>query len=425
MAALVEAKPPASRTGYGRGLAATCDQTGILRQIETTHFPDGKEIQVNGLLSIIKEILSLCGYHMSSEGQKEDPTSLDYSCLHSILEQLSTELAFTTLNAADVHPKTLSFFNMLSSYEWDAKLCLMLAALVTIYGDYWVLMQSCSGEQLAKDMVTLLQLKDRVVDSDEQKSWFDKLKNLIMSMVDLTEQIAKMNALLSSRSFADEATIRIATNTMVVASYWTVRNVVLCTSYMHSLFGKAYKSSVGPGDIDTMTKKISDLQATCQEMTMSLLGHVFVPAKMIKIVAWGGSGGKEWTYKPEGAITKISIVHGGAIVSITFSSMNPGGGVESPVKFGRDGGSKTAEVSINHPSEQLTGVSGTYGVMEENEVYVKSLKFHTNLREHGPFGSQDDGTPFSFVMENGIVVGFHGRSSEKFVDAIGVFVKQN
>nr|GMD70039.1 protein SIEVE ELEMENT OCCLUSION B-like [Ipomoea batatas] len=343
MAVLVEEKPPASRTG----LAATCDQTGIVSQIQTTHFPDGKQVEVNGLLTIIKDILSLCGYHMSSEGQKEDPTSLDYSSLQSILEQLSTELAFTTLNAEDVHPKTLSFFNMLSNYEWDAKLCLILAALVTIYGDYWVLMQSCSGEQLAKDMVTLLQLKERVAESDEQKSWFDKLKNLMMSMVDLAEQIAKMKALMSSSS-ADEATIRIATNTMVVASYWTVRNVVLCTSYIHSLFGKAYKSNVGPGDIDTMTKKISDLQAACQDMTKSSLnpklyiavsGHVIVPAKEIKVVACGGSTSrKEWTYKPEGAITEISIVHEGAIESISFSSVKPDGGVVSAVKFGGDGG---------------------------------------------------------------------------------------
>lgn len=154
-----------------------------------------------------------------------------------------------------------------------------------------------------------------------------------------------------------------------------------------------------------------------------MLGHVFVPAKEIKIVAWGGEGEKEWTYKPEGAITQINIVHGGAIESISFSSVKPDGGVESPVKFGGDGGSETAEVSFNRPSEQLTGVSGTYGVMEEKGEYIKSLKFHTNLGVHGPFGSQD-GTPFSFVMEDGIVVGFHGRSSEKFVDAIGVFVKQ-
>lgn len=154
----------------------------------------------------------------------------------------SSQLAFTTLNAADVHPKTLSFFNTLSKYEWDAKLSLMLAALATIYGDYWVLMQSCSGEQLAKDMVTLLQLKDQVADSDEHKSWFDELKNLIMSMVDLTEHISKMKPLLlSSHSSADEATIRIGTNTIIVASYWTVRYVVLCTSYIHSLFGKVYK----------------------------------------------------------------------------------------------------------------------------------------------------------------------------------------
>lgn len=72
-------------------------------------------------------------------------------------------------------------------------------------------------------------------------------------------------------------------------------------------------------------------------------------------------------------------------------------------------------------NEYLTGISGTYGIYEGVNVLL-SIKFYTNIKEYGPFGSDNDGTPFSFVIQGGgEIVGFHGRSGY-FIDAIGAYV---
>lgn len=76
------------------------------------------------------------------------------------------------------------------------------------------------------------------------------------------------------------------------------------------------------------------------------------------------------------------------------------------------------QVRINSPMEYLTGISGTFGGYG-NHVVIRSLKFHTNMKEHGPMGTQD-GTPFSFVMQEGVIVGFYGRAGY-YLDAIGVY----
>ena len=48
---------------------------------------------------------------------------------------------------------------------------------------------------------------------------------------------------------------------------------------------------------------------------------------------------------------------------------------------------------------------------------VRSLTFKTNKRTFGPYG-KEEGTPFNLPIENGLIIGFKGRSGE-LLDAIG------
>uniref|UniRef100_A0A5B7B3R1 Putative eukaryotic translation initiation factor isoform 4G-1-like n=1 Tax=Davidia involucrata TaxID=16924 RepID=A0A5B7B3R1_DAVIN len=143
----------------------------------------------------------------------------------------------------------------------------------------------------------------------------------------------------------------------------------------------------------------------------------------ISVGPWGGPSGNEWHYyKANGDIRKIIIVHGEAVDSILFKSDNGDGSMEYSNKFGGQGGNRTDKVDIDSPLEYLTGISGTYGSFDPlGPVIIKSLQIQTNLTKYGPFGSES-GTFFSFPMEGGVIVGFHGRASQ-FLEAIGVYVK--
>ncbi|KAA8518138.1 hypothetical protein F0562_015612 [Nyssa sinensis] len=121
----------------------------------------------------------------------------------------------------------------------------------------------------------------------------------------------------------------------------------------------------------------------------------------ISVGPWGGPGGNNWKYKVEGDIKQIIIIHGKAIDSVLFKSSNNDGSVEYSGKFGGQGSNQIDKVEIDSPLEYLTGISGTYGC----------------FYPIGPVASF-----FSFPMEGGAIVGFHGRASQ-FLEAIGVYVK--
>ena len=53
-------------------------------------------------------------------------------------------------------------------------------------------------------------------------------------------------------------------------------------------------------------------------------------------------------------------------------------------------------------------------------IAIKSLTFHTTKKKYGPFG-EEQGTFFSSVLADGMIVGFHGRSGW-YIDSIGVHV---
>ncbi|KAF8388126.1 hypothetical protein HHK36_026792 [Tetracentron sinense] len=139
----------------------------------------------------------------------------------------------------------------------------------------------------------------------------------------------------------------------------------------------------------------------------------------ISVGPWGGGGGTHWSHNVKGGITQITISHGAAIDYISFKTHDKG-----VMKFGGPGGEHTTSIDFDWPHEYITSISGTYNPFYTNgqgPIIVSSLRLITNKKEHGPFG-WEHATPFSLGMNGGVIVGFHGRSSN-LVDAIGVYVK--
>ncbi|KAH7848669.1 hypothetical protein Vadar_005935 [Vaccinium darrowii] len=146
----------------------------------------------------------------------------------------------------------------------------------------------------------------------------------------------------------------------------------------------------------------------------------------IAIGPWGGIQGERWAYKPtEGFVIKrIIIRHGEAVDSLIFQSEATDGSTEYSHKFGGSGGTRTDKVSIDSPAEYITAINITIGnsIMFGNfsgQDVIRSLSFVTNLTEYGPFGKRS-GTFISTVVENGVMVGFHGRAGD-FLNSIGFY----
>ena len=79
------------------------------------------------------------------------------------------------------------------------------------------------------------------------------------------------------------------------------------------------------------------------------------------------------------------------------------------------------QIKLGYPDEYLTTVSGHYApIAQGGSPVIRSLAFRTNQRAYGPFGAAE-GTPFSFPVEGGVIVGFCGRSGWQ-LDAVGLYV---
>lgn len=79
------------------------------------------------------------------------------------------------------------------------------------------------------------------------------------------------------------------------------------------------------------------------------------------------------------------------------------------------------QVKLRYPEEFLTSVSGHYSpVVHGGSPVIRSLTFKSNQRDFGPFGVEE-GTPFTFPMDGGMIVGFSGRCGW-YLDAIGLYL---
>ncbi|KAH7567267.1 hypothetical protein JRO89_XS07G0040900 [Xanthoceras sorbifolium] len=135
---------------------------------------------------------------------------------------------------------------------------------------------------------------------------------------------------------------------------------------------------------------------------------------------WGGDGGTEWNYQPNGPITEIIVSHGYFIDAISFKSVDGEGKVHSSDKYGGDGGTKDI-FEIHWPNDYLESISGTYDT-QNGEYFIRSLRFKTKQGIESKSYGHAFGKRFEYSMQNGIIVGFYGRRSN-LLDAIGVYVK--
>ena len=135
----------------------------------------------------------------------------------------------------DAHATTTAIFNLLSSYTWDAKLVLSLSAFALNYGEFWLLAQIYSTNQLAKSMATLRQLPSILEHTASLKPRFDALNNLIRTMTDVTRCVVELKELPSMYISQDSPALATAMTHVPTAVYWTIRSMVACATQITSL----------------------------------------------------------------------------------------------------------------------------------------------------------------------------------------------
>ena len=149
--------------------------------------------------------------------------------------QLCIQIAYRSSSGSDAHATTLSIFNLVSSYSWDAKLVLTLSAFAVNYGEFWLLAQIYPTNQLAKSMATLKQLPVIMEHSGPLKPRFNALNNLIKAMMDNTRCIVEFKELPPKYISQDLPALAKAMTHIPTAVYWTIRSVLACATQISTL----------------------------------------------------------------------------------------------------------------------------------------------------------------------------------------------
>lgn len=139
---------------------------------------------------------------------------------------------------------------------------------------------------------------------------------------------------------------------------------------------------------------------------------------------WGGDGGHPWDDGVFTGVKQIVLTRTNAICCMEIEYDRYGQSVWS-VKHGCSSkGQATIRVKFEFPFEVLTCISGYYCPIRKDDKIIQviqSLSFYTSRGKYGPFG-EEIGRYFSSGVTEGMVVGFHGRSS-MYLDAIGVHMQ--
>ncbi|KAL3723050.1 hypothetical protein ACJRO7_035264 [Eucalyptus globulus] len=268
--------------GGDRSMIAMSDDSVMMKQVVETHAPDGREVDVKPLLLLVEDILNRAtlnvdtladtGSTKHAENMEDKIYQANFNAtldvLSPIIERISCELSAKALSGSEAHATTLTLLNMLAPFSWDAKLVLTLAAFAFNYGEFWLLAQIQSSNQLAKSMAVLKQMTLIMEHSAALKSRFDKLNSLIQAMLEVTRCVVKLKELPSAYISSDVPALSTAMAHVTTAVYWTIRSGVACASQITNLTTFGYEFITSPTeawDLSTLHYKLKNIYEHLQK----------------------------------------------------------------------------------------------------------------------------------------------------------------
>ncbi|CAJ2644501.1 unnamed protein product [Trifolium pratense] len=255
---------------------STSDDSAMMKQVQSTHAPDGREIDVKPLIQIVDEILiqiiarSVEGHqhdHVKHEQEKLETAAAlaEFDMLDAlafIINKISCELSCKCSGGGDAHASTMVLLNYLSSYSWHAKVVLTLAAFAVIFGEFWLVAQSSVSNTLAKSVALLKQLPDIVENSVSLRPQFDALNKLVKAALDVTMCIVEFKELPSEYISEDVPPMSVASAHIPIATYWVIRSIVACASQIASLIGmrnEAISSASEAWELSSLAHKVTSI----------------------------------------------------------------------------------------------------------------------------------------------------------------------
>ncbi|XP_010904538.1 protein SIEVE ELEMENT OCCLUSION B [Elaeis guineensis] len=255
-----------------RHLFSSSDDNIVMKQTLETHSPDGREVDVRSLLRLIEDIMQRANPTVLVTPQTHMEVLEDrahHAAVIGMLEALAypihriaAEITYKCTSGGDAHATTIALLHSLSSYAWDAKVTLALAAFAVLYGEFWLTAQLHTVNPLAKSVSLLKQLPDIIEHSHLLKPRFDAINNLIKAMLDVTKCIVELKELPSEYISLESPDMSMAIAHIPTAVYWTIRSVVACSSQIIMLIGLGHEyisATTEAWELSSLTHKVNNI----------------------------------------------------------------------------------------------------------------------------------------------------------------------
>ncbi|XP_057811070.1 protein SIEVE ELEMENT OCCLUSION B-like [Salvia miltiorrhiza] len=295
------------------------DESALNNQIQATHLPDMEDINVRPILIIIEDIMRLTqpsgdahatttitatthvaqahplldkstdkvshggayydekSYQTTYCDEKayHQPSYRDEKAFHktSYLEaeivkvlacpinRVSCEIVCKIAGGGESHQVTMDLLRSLTSYAWEAKIVIALAAFAINYGEFWVVEHLHIKNPLAKNIATLEDLPDTLAmaGGGEPRKQFDAVIHLLTKILEVTHCIIKFKELPPLYISAQSPEITAANTNIPSAVYWSIRGILVCASTLLNLIdgGYDYPSTFTSWEILNLAHKLS------------------------------------------------------------------------------------------------------------------------------------------------------------------------
>ncbi|KAG4180360.1 hypothetical protein ERO13_A10G160900v2 [Gossypium hirsutum] len=271
------------------GMLTMSDDHVMMNQILATHAPDGRDVDVRPLLYLVEDILNRATKHvnfiikgtqvqieMEEKAQQANYIAM-LEALTFTIDRIACELSYKALRGSDPHTTTTAIFSFLSSYAWDAKLVLSLSAFALNYGEFWLLAQIYSTNQLAKSMAILKQLPSLLEHTAPLKPRFNALNTLIRTMMDVTRCVVEFKDLPSMYISPDAPALASAMTLIPTAVYWTIRSMVACATQISSLTSMGHEYGVlatESWELSTLAHKLQNIHEHLRKQLNLCYQHI-------------------------------------------------------------------------------------------------------------------------------------------------------
>ncbi|KAM0988720.1 hypothetical protein ACFX13_012866 [Malus domestica] len=218
----------------------TMSDQKILEQIYGTHVHADESFDDDSLFGITENILKRAtqivdkivqGTQVHVENIEENTPKAGFSAPLCTLKSIASEMQCKPPSEEVAHNTTLAILNKLSSYSWEAKAVLTLAAFAMEYGEFWLLAQLQESDRLAKSIAILKRVPVLLKPSDlhKKRQAVLELNNLIKATLQVIECIDQFDK-LSSYDPKDVPALALAMDHIPVDVYWAVATVVACAT---------------------------------------------------------------------------------------------------------------------------------------------------------------------------------------------------